>query len=324
MTGQLCPECDTPRAAEGQPGCFCAGRAARAAQAGRTAEIAASEDFDPLRIRPYVTLDEAGREAPVTFRTAGPLPALAPEAGPAGQPSAEPRVSVRAAGPLRPEPAPARRKSLRAVAIGAATVAVIGTAAFGASLFPGSDQQDMALPDEGHTGMPEGNLLEPDASLVTSSAAPSASPFVSTAPTATGASGAPPGSTPAASTTSNSTAPTEAGTPASPAPGATAPARPGDPAVPPRAPAAPVLAPVQGGSPLSRGDSGAEVVTLQNRLAEMRLFHGRADGRYDERVEIAVRVYQTYRRVDGDAKGVYGPHTRRALESETKGRGRRH
>ncbi|WP_338496642.1 peptidoglycan-binding domain-containing protein [Streptomyces sp. SJL17-4] len=41
MTGQVCPECGVQR-----PGCACA-----------RAELAAAEDFDPLRIRPYVTLD---------------------------------------------------------------------------------------------------------------------------------------------------------------------------------------------------------------------------------------------------------------------------
>lgn len=41
MTGHVCPECGVHR-----PGCACA-----------RAELAAAEDFDPLRIRPYVTLD---------------------------------------------------------------------------------------------------------------------------------------------------------------------------------------------------------------------------------------------------------------------------
>lgn len=71
MTGHACPECG--RRTAGEPGteyrvpCRC-GASARPAQltedeqrAARTAEIAAAEDFDPLRIRPYVTLtDHAG------------------------------------------------------------------------------------------------------------------------------------------------------------------------------------------------------------------------------------------------------------------------
>ncbi|MEU7068732.1 peptidoglycan-binding domain-containing protein [Streptomyces narbonensis] len=46
MTGHVCPECGVQR-----PGCACT-----------QAEIAAAEDFDPLRIRPYVTLDASGPE----------------------------------------------------------------------------------------------------------------------------------------------------------------------------------------------------------------------------------------------------------------------
>src|SRR5688500_9613788 len=48
MTGHACPDCGGRR-----PGCACA----------RTAEAAAAEDFDPLRIRPYVTLDAPDDEA---------------------------------------------------------------------------------------------------------------------------------------------------------------------------------------------------------------------------------------------------------------------
>ncbi len=48
MTGQACPECGGRR-----PGCACA-----------YAEMAAAEDYDPLRIRPYVTLDAQEQEGP--------------------------------------------------------------------------------------------------------------------------------------------------------------------------------------------------------------------------------------------------------------------
>ncbi len=72
MTGHACPECG--RRTAGEPGtehrvpCRCGtdtgasgttrltGEELRAA---RSAEIAAAEDFDPLRIRPYVTLTES-------------------------------------------------------------------------------------------------------------------------------------------------------------------------------------------------------------------------------------------------------------------------
>ncbi len=71
MTGHACPECG--RRTAGEPGtehrvpCRCGAVAGSAPltedeqRAARTAEIAAAEDFDPLRIRPYVTLtDRAG------------------------------------------------------------------------------------------------------------------------------------------------------------------------------------------------------------------------------------------------------------------------
>ncbi|MFJ1798277.1 peptidoglycan-binding protein [Streptomyces sp. NPDC088180] len=71
MTGHACPECGRRKA--GEPGtehrtpCRCGVGAPTAPltedeqRAARTAEIAAAEDFDPLRIRPYVTLtDHAG------------------------------------------------------------------------------------------------------------------------------------------------------------------------------------------------------------------------------------------------------------------------
>jgi len=52
------------------------------------------------------------------------------------------------------------------------------------------------------------------------------------------------------------------------------------------------------------------------------LFHGQDDGSYTDQVEHAVRVYQSYKFIQDDPPGVYGPHTRRALEAETSGKGR--
>ncbi|MDG4862460.1 peptidoglycan-binding protein, partial [Streptomyces sp. T-3] len=59
MSGRNCPECGTPRGADGAPDCACAQRASDAARDVRSAEAAAAEDFDPLRIRPYVSLPDA-------------------------------------------------------------------------------------------------------------------------------------------------------------------------------------------------------------------------------------------------------------------------
>ncbi|MFF1643799.1 peptidoglycan-binding protein [Streptomyces sp. NPDC058246] len=54
--GHVCPECTAPRTPDGTPSCACTQRASDALRDARTAEAAAAEDFDPLRIRPYVEL----------------------------------------------------------------------------------------------------------------------------------------------------------------------------------------------------------------------------------------------------------------------------
>ncbi|MEU9155631.1 peptidoglycan-binding domain-containing protein [Streptomyces sp. NPDC048417] len=58
--GHLCPECGAPRGRDNTPSCDCTRRASDALRDARTAEQAAAEDFDPLRIRPYVDLSGAG------------------------------------------------------------------------------------------------------------------------------------------------------------------------------------------------------------------------------------------------------------------------
>ncbi|MEV5430967.1 peptidoglycan-binding protein [Streptomyces sp. NPDC052701] len=55
--GHPCPECGAPREPDHTPTCACAERASEVLRETRTAEAAAAEDFDPLRIRPYVALD---------------------------------------------------------------------------------------------------------------------------------------------------------------------------------------------------------------------------------------------------------------------------
>ncbi|MFJ6831540.1 peptidoglycan-binding protein [Streptomyces sp. NPDC091209] len=55
-TGHVCPECAAHRAQDGTPSCACTRRASDALRDERTAEAAAAEDFNPLRIRPYVEL----------------------------------------------------------------------------------------------------------------------------------------------------------------------------------------------------------------------------------------------------------------------------
>ncbi|MFH9238026.1 peptidoglycan-binding protein [Streptomyces anulatus] len=214
--------------------------------------------------------------------------------------------------PVRPR----RRRPFGALAVGAAVAAVVGTAAFAGGLFGGDDSTDEALP-EATTSAPD-TEDEPAASV-----APS--PSASTAPPRTRSPSATPSASPSASasptksrepaptaTTSASASPTAS---ASPAPDGGAP-----PAAPPGAPPAGLT----GGS-LRPGDRGPEVAELQIRLRTVGewLYSGPVDGSsYSDQVAYSVAVYQSYKAIQGDPTGVYGPNTRRALEAETNGRGR--
>ncbi|WP_433397238.1 peptidoglycan-binding domain-containing protein [Streptomyces sp. CA-146814] len=429
MTGHACPECG--RRTAGEPGtehrmpCRCGtdtgaqpltGDELRAA---RSAEMAAAEDFDPLRIRPYVTLGEGtgpeggdALEGPVRDPSAGPAqlasgdaattmplhlgggvdsrtgvgtgsgfgtgsesgagpafgtgpesgagpafgtgpesgagpafgtgpesgagPAFGtgPEsgAGPAfgtgSESGAGPAFGtgpafgaasgVRTTAPLEaPDPVqPRRRRPFAALAVGAAVVAVVGTAAFAGGLFDRDGAQSEALP-EATTSAPD-TADEPAASV-----APAPSPSASAAPSRT----ASPSSTPSASASASPSASPSTSESAEPSATASAPATasPDAPSASATREAAPPtdappaeLAP----SSLRRGDQGPQVAVLQNRLQEVWLYHGDADGNFNDRVEHAVRIYQSYKAIEGDAAGVYGPNTRSALEAETSGRGR--
>ncbi|MBD0710469.1 hypothetical protein BU197_19440 [Streptomyces sp. CBMA291] len=81
-------------------------------------------------------------------------------------------------------------------------------------------------------------------------------------------------------------------------------------------------APQQGGRPgsqgLAVGSSGPAVTDLQNRLQELRLYAGTADGVFSQAVADALSRYQIARGVPGE-RGVYGPATRAALGAETHG-----
>ncbi|MGW7169372.1 peptidoglycan-binding domain-containing protein [Streptomyces sp. NPDC054884] len=70
--GLPCPECGALRAPDNTPSCTCARRASDALRDTRTAEAAAAEDFDPLRIRPYVELDDAEPDGTNAHGTTGP------------------------------------------------------------------------------------------------------------------------------------------------------------------------------------------------------------------------------------------------------------
>ncbi|MDG4862082.1 peptidoglycan-binding domain-containing protein [Streptomyces sp. T-3] len=68
---------------------------------------------------------------------------------------------------------------------------------------------------------------------------------------------------------------------------------------------------------LREGDSGSEVRELQQRLKETYLYAGPTDGQYDTLVKDAVQRFQWSEGIESDEQGVYGPETRRTLESQT-------
>jgi hypothetical protein len=69
---------------------------------------------------------------------------------------------------------------------------------------------------------------------------------------------------------------------------------------------------------LSEGDTGAEVVELQDRLKQEGMYGAALDGVYDANVRNAVARYQRFHKVSGDDEGVYGPNTRSLLEAGTE------
>ncbi|MFI1361944.1 peptidoglycan-binding protein [Streptomyces griseochromogenes] len=313
--GHTCPECGAPRAADNTPSCDCTRRAADALREARTTQAAAAEDFDPLRIRPYVEVAGAPDE-----------PVGAPD-GPAAQ-ETRPIPAVEATLPLRPLPGPnttdlrlfdeepphepgpggapprgPRRRSRRTVllSVAGAGVAVVAAAGLASGLFsyrtPSRDRA--AASQEVRESVPEVTSpgtssapAPPPAAASPRPAAPSLSPSSRPSPSRT----AP--SSPPAPTASRS-----ASAPASPTP--TAPVT--------RTPnAVPTAPPV-----LRRGDHGPQVAELQLRLQQVDLYDDSANGVYTGSVEDAVRSYQWSRDITEDDPGVYGPATRASLESET-------
>ncbi|MER5277603.1 peptidoglycan-binding domain-containing protein [Streptomyces sp. NPDC002809] len=322
---------DRERAAEQQ-------RITERHHAERSAEMAAAEDFDPLRIRPYVTLggedavtaasDDADPARPSRRHTPGGQPGdaattmplfLDPAAPDAPPEAADPGGAADFAGTAilttGPDPVqPRRRRPFAALVAGAAVVTVVGTAAFVGGLFDGDRNQeadlDQALPST-VASLPE-ESVEPSASASVSASA-SASRRASGSPSASASASAS-----AASSASASSSRSASASPSQPAAASSPVATAGT--SNPAAVAPPAQS--QGGTTLRRGDDGPEVDELQRRLQEAWvLAQGPIDDDYSERVEQAVREYQIWRNVQGDPEGVYGPNTRSVLEAATTGRG---
>ncbi|MGV9356822.1 peptidoglycan-binding protein [Streptomyces misionensis] len=303
--GTPCPECGGPRSAAGVPSCDCAERAAEALRGTRAAEAAAAEDFDLLRIRPYV---EVGPDDPDATRPVPPVEATLPPHpadGPAG-PEVRRFASPAAPGgeppaPERPGPAGGRRRLRRTALVAAAGAGAAAVAAVGLALFSyHSPSRDDAAPDI-RESVPDLPPPDPSGTPVHGAPAPSRSAARSPLPPA------PPSTPSSPSPSAPSPTPTARRTPsgaASPAPSATS---------------APHTTPA-GAPALRRGDVGPQVVDLQFRLWQLNLYEGAFDGVFTRSVENGVRTYQLARGVQGDPAGVYGPATRAALEGETSGR----
>ncbi|MEU9594452.1 peptidoglycan-binding domain-containing protein [Streptomyces sp. NPDC048193] len=335
-SGHPCPECGAPRNADNTPSCACGSRAADALRDARAEQAAAAEDFDPLRIRPYVELDGSD-EPPATAKPDATMVLRAVDAGasaatpaaeatsvlptplapPAGVPSDHDLRLFDATAPLEPVPdgtggrRPRGRRRGVLLGVAGALVVVVGAAGYASGLFSyESPSRDGALPDEVRASVPAPSASPPSTAPEpsTPSAAPStASASASASESESPSPSAPPSPSPSAS---SSAAPTPS---RSPEPTATT-------------PSAPALAPgddgedddrYDGGGTLHRGDRGAEVTELQQRLAQLYLYTGDVDGTYDHQVEESVRTYQWARGIRTGDLGVYDEPTRRMLESET-------
>ncbi|MFJ8135968.1 peptidoglycan-binding protein [Streptomyces sp. NPDC096013] len=349
--GHICPRCGAPRAADGSPSCTCTQQAADALRDTRTAEAAAAEDFDPLRIRPYVELDgEAKGPGP----TAGSGTSGAPE-GAAGAAETQRLPAVEETMPLRavpPAPAPQGETS------------VLPTLRAPSDTTPNAT--DLSLFEDGEDG--GGREGTPGASTGEGDRNPTrrrrtallamAGAAVAVTAVAGFAGGLfsyePPSrddaapqdvraSVPAESESAASATPTTSGSPsagpttASPTPSlgetpsptasSTPSATPSTSAKPSRTPTPTATASTASATNhqssstpapvLQRGDEGPEVTELQLRLTQLRLYTGPENGIFDKQVQSSVRTYQLARGITSDTPGVYGQTTRTKLESET-------
>ncbi|WCD94775.1 peptidoglycan-binding domain-containing protein [Streptomyces sp. HUAS 31] len=294
----VCPECGTPRASDGTPDCSCARRASDARRDARAAERAAAEDFDPVRIRPFVELDNdattdgEGAEPPqgpgdLTAAPAAILPLSVQEpASEAGLPDTGTRTT------------PRRRNRALLLTGAGATLAVLLTGAFLGGLFTyESPSRDGAVSDDVRAPVPDATTEDGTSPEGQSTAAvPSTSPSTSSS------------SSPSTPSGTNSPTPTAtSSTPATPPSGTG-----------PTPSTAPDPTDAEGQPPvLHRGDQGPEVVELQLRLRQIGLYSEEADGDFDRQLESAVRTYQLTRVILNDESGAYGSPTRTSLESET-------
>ncbi|MFF0477580.1 peptidoglycan-binding protein [Streptomyces sp. NPDC004284] len=232
------------------------------------------------------------------------LPRVPSEAGPHGRHGAgRPRHVRKGARSRRAAQAP-RRENRGGLSL---PLLLTGALAAGIGLAVG------LTPESDHTP-PDGlSLVMPDLP------APHVTPDAE--PTATGRS-AKPTATPAAVPKTSSPPPTTpAPPPSTPAPPPTRTHRPTPPPTPTPARSSP-RSDRTDTSTLALGSTGPDVVDLQQRLQQLYLYLGSADGVFSESVEAALSRFQTARAIP-EEPGVYGPMTRTALYAETDRPGRR-
>jgi hypothetical protein len=293
---------------DGTPACSCGRLASEAHRDIRTAQAEAAEDFDPVRIRPFVNVGEDRPPQDPAADGDTPQPPIPAEPRPTGTtPSDEPLLDQEAlsddepssddeppAGPARG--GRGRRRVLLGAGAGAAAAAVLVTAGIIGGVFSyEAPSRDGSGPGDIRADLPQAAAGTAPSSTAPSATASSASPSASES------------TSPEATPTESRATPTGSGTP-SRTPSGSAATVTGAPAPPPSDTTPPVL---------GLGDRGAEVTELQLRLNEVGFYNGDADGEYDREVQSAVRGYQLTRVLLEDESGVYGEATRASLESET-------
>ncbi|WP_371582459.1 peptidoglycan-binding protein [Streptomyces sp. NBC_01314] len=306
-TVSVCPQCGMPRATDGTPACSCGRLASEAHRDIRTAQAEAAEDFDPVRIRPFVKVGDDSEPVAASEADEGPPQQGDPEDGdtpaePPVEPHHTPTVDLsfdqelsadRAQGGRR------RRRAALAAGVGAVAAAALVTVGIIGGLF------SYQAPSRGGSGPDDIRAGLPEAAAGTEASAPSKTPSPTVAATASPSESAT--TSPEATPTESRATPTGSGTPTmTPSDShATATAAP----APTRSAGRPPV--------LGLGAQGAEVTELQLRLRQIGFYDGDADGAYDGEVQSAVRGYQLTRVLIEDDSGVYGEATRASLEAET-------
>lgn len=301
MTAQRCADCGTGHDANGTPCCACSGWAAAGPGAGPQAP------GPSLYLTPPLPHSGPSTARPVVL----PPGTVAPGPDDADLELFSQGGAVYAHEPLvhaegRAQPRRRRRRPPAALFAGGGVVAVVVAGMLISSMLGGEgDNKDRALPDPTApatvqpTGFPSLSTSASASTFASASASASASSSSSSSFSANSPNGTP-GESPSAGPATEAASPSatgENGGAGTPSPSSS-----------------------DGGQAtvLSEGDTGSEVVELQDRLKQEGMYGAALDGVYDANVRNAVARYQRLHKISGDDEGVYGPNTRRMLEAGTE------